>query len=54
MKIAKKWIFHLQMKLCWEVSLINNFQWQSCSCICLGDNCEKLIKKIKVYLRILQ
>jgi len=28
------------MKLCCEVLLINNFQWESCSCVCLEHGCE--------------
>jgi len=39
------WIFHFQMpKLFCEVFLINNFQWQSYSCVFLEDS-EKIASK---------
>jgi len=37
------------IKICWEISRINNFQWQSSSGICLEDNCE-IIFEIDIYL----
>jgi len=41
------------IKLYCEVLVINIFQRQSCSCVCLKDMCETRIK-IDAYLRILQ
>jgi len=49
-QIAKLLDFpHTTDELCYKVFRINNFQWQSCSGMCLENKCEKVLKSMHIY-----